>query len=102
MFLLISLALANNYCIEKTQGRCQSICQNLPSQIDDTFSYIPYDYLINTDNNEKHNLYIADQVDYVHSSHNLIFCDPSINLIYDAPISNIKLKIIFILILALD
>ena len=75
--------MGNNYCIETTSGRCQNLCKNKPYSFDKFFSYIPKDNELNANNNEIHNFYIADDVLYLDSIHNFIFCDPSTHLIYE-------------------
>lgn len=92
MFLLISFALANNYCIETIKGSCEQICKNLPRKFDNIFSYIPRNDEINASNDDIHNFYIASNVAYSDSPNNFIFCDPSIHLIYSESFTTISIK----------
>ncbi|KAK8842291.1 hypothetical protein M9Y10_025868 [Tritrichomonas musculus] len=90
MFFLISLVFAKNYCIEKTSGDCFRKCSKYQILFDDIFSRIPFDSESNND--EIHNIYIADNFKYKKTKNNLIFCDPSNYLIYTNYSSSIKIK----------
>ena len=57
MFLLISFALANNYCVG-TSYSCLNVCQNLLDTFDGYYSNIPTDDDLNATNNSMHNIYI--------------------------------------------
>lgn len=92
MFFLISFVFSRNYCIETINGNCNQICANHPEKFDNIFSYIPKDDEINTNNNEIHNFYIANDVPYFDSSHNYIFCDSSVHLVYEKNISSLQIK----------
>ena len=83
---------SRNYCIETINGNCNKICANHPEKFDNIFSHIPRDDELTTNDNEIHNFYIADDVQYFDSIHNFIMCDPSIHLIYDKSISSIRVN----------
>ena len=80
MFWFITFIHAKNFCVETTRGKCKEICSNFKGEFDESFSKIPSNRDIKTDDNSTHNIYVADIVDYVFSSYNIISCDPSIYL----------------------
>ena len=92
LFVFVSLALANNYCVEKTNGNCQKICQDAPLNFDGTFNHIPSNEELNSDSYTTHNIYVADDVDFLNSNQNFILCDPSIKLIYPTEVTELTIS----------
>ena len=93
MFLYVAFAFAYNFCVEKSFGSCNNTCKRYQKSFKNIFNSIPTNSELKESYDDGvHNIYIADNVDYTETEHNLIFCDPSNYLIYPSYISTITIN----------
>ncbi|KAK8898495.1 hypothetical protein M9Y10_000784 [Tritrichomonas musculus] len=93
IYSLISFVKGNDFCIEKTPGKCKQICPNPPVDFDKTFNYFPNQDEVDP-NDESHNIFIADEVEYypnISRKNNIIPCDKAVSFIFEAPTSSITI-----------